>query len=256
MRPACALVVVNSVGIAIWRISINRHLPGRIAALIAVLGGLAAPAAHADGTAVVGGSLGASVYKSGTDNIFVKFVGKQARYVNDLYYYLTLPGAGQFLLRNTTAEGTVVEATTSSALAIGAEAIFSICANLGAAPAGTGCTSAPADVSGNQYYSGPASRNPDNRFHDMVWTREAYLAGCALSPTNCSPNIATLLTDPSYNIVVGFEDSYNYNIDNDFNDIVFAVRGTTLTPEPMTIALMATGLSGVAGAGVLRQRRP
>lgn len=218
-------------------------------ALVSALALVAAPAAHADGVAVVGGTTGASIYKAGSDNLFVKFVGKQAFYTNDLYYYLTLPGAGQFLLRNNVAPGTVVEATNSSALAIGAEAIFGICANLGAAAPGTGCTTS------NNYYTGPASRNPDTRFHATVWTREAFLAGCALNPSACDPNITTLLADANYNLVVGFEDSFNYNIDSDFNDVVFAVRGATTVPEPVTMTLLATGLAGMGGAGAFKRRK-
>lgn len=218
-------------------------------ALVSALALVAAPAAHADGVAVVGGSTGASIYKAGSDNLFVKFIGKQAFYTNDLYYYLTLPGAGQFLLRNNVAVGTVVEATTSSALAIGAEAIFGICANLDGAAAGTGCTTS------NNYFTGPASRNPDTRFHATVWTREAYLAGCALNPSACDANITTLLADTNYNLVVGFEDSFNYNIDSDFNDVVFAVRGATTVPEPVTMTLLATGLAGMGGAGAFKRRK-
>ena len=218
-------------------------------ALVSALALVAAPAAHADGTAVAGGTIGASIYKAGSDNLFVKFVGKQAFYTNDLYYYLTLPGAGQFLLRNNVAPGTVVEATNSSALAIGAEAIFGICANLDGAAAGTGCTTS------NNYYTGPASRNPDTRFHATVWTREAFLAGCALNPSACDPNITTLLADTNYNLVVGFEDSFNYNIDSDFNDVVFAVRGATTVPEPVTMTLLATGLAGMGGAGAFKRRK-
>jgi hypothetical protein len=220
-----------------------------LGALVAALALVAAPPAHADGVAVTGGTVGASVYKAGSDNLFVKFIGKQAFYTNDLYYYLTLPGAGQFLLRNNVAPGTTVEATSSSALAIGAEAIFGICANLDGAAPGTGCTV------NNNYFTGPASRNPDNRFHADVWTRDAYLAGCALNPSACNPDVATLLSDPTYSIVIGFEDSFNYNIDDDFNDVVFAVRGATTVPEPVTMTLLATGLAGMGGAGAFKRRK-
>lgn len=206
--------------------------------------------AHADGTLVAGGTIGAQLFKAGTGNLFVKYLGAQAAYTNDLYFYLTIGGTNQFLFRNqTTAAGTNVEATASAGLATGAEAIFSICSNLGGAAPGTGCTTA------NQYYTGPASRNPDNQFHAAVWTREAYLAGCAATPQHCNANIATLLADTEYSIVVGFEDSFNYNIDSDFNDVVFAVRGASVVPEPVTMTLLATGLAGMGGAGAFRRRK-
>ena len=220
-------------------------------ALVAAFALVAAPAAHADGVMVAGGSIGEQVYKSGTDNLFVKFIGKQASYTNDTYYFLTLGSAGEFLFRNSLANvGVEKEVTTSSALATGAEAIFGICANLGAATAeGSGCTV------NNTYYTGPASRNPDDRFHAAVWTRDAFLAGCALDPSRCNPDVISLLSDPEFNLVIGFEDSFNYNIDDDFNDVVFAVKGATTTPEPVTMSLLATGLAGMGGAGVFKRRK-
>ena len=94
-------------------------------ALVAAFALVAAPAAHADGVAVAGGSIGEQIYKSGTDNLFVKFIGKQASYTNDTYYFLTLGSAGEFLFRNSLSNvGMEKEVTTSAALATGAEAIF------------------------------------------------------------------------------------------------------------------------------------
>ena len=67
--------------------------------------------------------------------------------------------------------------------------------------------------------------------------------------------LAALVADPSYTLVVGFEDSFNYNIDSDFNDVVFAVRGVSVVPEPITMTRLATGLAGLGGAGMLKRRR-
>jgi len=41
--------------------------------------------------------------------------------------------------------------------------------------------------------------------------------------------------------------------DSDYND--YMVEVTTVTPEPMSMALMATGLVGLAGAGFIQRRR-
>jgi len=45
--------------------------------------------------------------------------------------------------------------------------------------------------------------------------------------------------------------------DSDYNDYIVEVTvvGTTTTPEPMSMALMATGLVGLAGAGFVQRRR-
>lgn len=58
--------------------------------------------------------------------------------------------------------------------------------------------------------------------------------------------------------LVGVEDNAletmpngNY-FDSDYQDYILAV---TVTPEPMTMALVATGLVGLAGAGLIRRRR-
>jgi len=223
----------------------------RRVAIVAALAGIRAAPLHADGTLVPGGTIGAQLFKTGSDNLFVKYLGAQAQYTNDLYFYLTLGGSGEFLFRNQSSPpGTTVEATTSAALATGAEVIFSICANLGGAAPGTGCTSS------SQYYPGPESRNADTHFHAAVWTREAYIAGCAAMPSSCNAEgLAALLADPTFDLVMGFEDSFSYNIDSDFNDVVFAVRGASTVPEPVTMALLATGLAGMSGMSMARRRK-
>lgn len=227
------------------------NVVGRAAVAAAVLALAAAPAARADGTAPAGGSVGAQLYKNSANNIFVTYVGKQAAYTNDLYYYLTFGGANQYLLRNDAAAlGTEVNVTSSAGLAVGSEAIFSICANLGAAAPGTGCTTA------NQYYTGPASRNPDSQFHATVWERSVYLTQCVLVNACSAASVAAInALAPEYNLIVGFEDSYNYGIDHDMNDVVFAVRGVSTVPEPVTMSLLATGLVGMGGAGAFKRRK-
>ncbi len=238
-----------------------RNLVGRGAAVAALMGLIAAPAARADGTMVPGGTIGTALYKSSANNIFATFIQSQASYNDDLYFYLTVPGAGQFIFSNHgTVAGTTVNVTQSSLLAIGNEAIFSICAQVAAV--GTATTPGGACTASTQYYTGSASRNPDNQFHAAVWTRAAYLAGCATA-TAIATNACTAAGQAYLNtadgmqieFIVGFEDSFNYNIDRDFNDIIFGLRGVSTVPEPVTMSLLATGLVGMGGVGSLRRRK-
>ncbi|MDH4349322.1 MAG: PEP-CTERM sorting domain-containing protein, partial [Gemmatimonadota bacterium] len=41
----------------------------------------------------------------------------------------------------------------------------------------------------------------------------------------------------------------------DPNDPAVQACGTTVTPEPVTMSLLATGLAGMGGAGLVRRRR-
>ncbi len=84
------------------------------------------------------------------------------------------------------------------------------------------------------YFTGPGSRNPDGLAHATVET----FAGSSSVPSG---------------LIVRFEDSFNYEIDNDRNDHRFVVRGTAPIPEPATMLLLGSGLAGAA-AKMLRRR--
>lgn len=83
------------------------------------------------------------------------------------------------------------------------------------------------------YFSGPMSRNKDNRFHLLI----------------------TDLGGGTFQFRGGWEDTQNGG-DEDYNDVEFEISGVTVTPEPVSMALMATGLAGMAGAALRRRRRP
>ena len=206
-------------------------------------------------TALVGASLamfagtasaqiGAPVFKTG--DIKVQFVFSSAQYTDDLYYFVTVGNfaTAQFTFSNRAAAGTIVD-VNDAALAIGAEAIFGICVTQGnpAPNANPNPTAGCSDV----FYTGAASRNSDNQFHARVFTIAEYTAAFGALPAGVN------LAD-GYNYIIGFEDIRNLG-DRDYNDLIFAVRGVTPIPEPVTMTLLATGLAGMGGAGVFKRRK-
>ena len=165
---------------------------------------------------------GTSLYATG-DNIFVRFVSYEAWFTNDLYFFAFVGqdlGDAQFLFTNKTAvPGTEVQLLGS--FAAGQEIIFGI--NVYDRNRDEWYT----------YYSGPAGNNPDGEVHVSLWA----------------------LDDGKYTVQVGFEDLWDGG-DQDYNDLIFDVSGvgTMVTPEPITLTLLATGLAGIAGVSLRRRR--
>lgn len=149
--------------------------------------------------------------------VVVEFVSFSAAYTNDLYFFPSFGGTGQYILTNNTATPGSSYLVTNSAT-INQELIFGIYVH-----------------NTNQwYYTGDPNRNSDGVLHADV----SDIGG------------------GSYQVRVGFEDLPNGG-DKDYNDLIFDVSGarTHVTPEPISMVLLGSGLFGVGGVGALRRRR-
>lgn len=166
---------------------------------------------------------GTSLYATG-EEIFVRFVSYDAAYRNDLYFFAYVgqsPVDAQYLFTNQTAiPGS--ERQVLGGFTPGQEIVFGI------------YVYDQARGRYYTYYSGAPSNNPDGVQHVQLWQ----------------------IADGKYTLRVGFEDLYGGG-DKDYNDLIFEVSGVThmVTPEPVTIALLGSGLVGMGGVNLLRRRR-
>lgn len=157
-----------------------------------------------------------SFFGTGGD-VKVKYMGCDASYTSDLSFSYSIGGSTTHLFN---CHGSLAGAVYDIGnVANGTEVIFSLYVQ------STGYT----------YYTGDASRNPDNMIH--------------------AASFAVTGDDP-YTRQFGFEDQFGGG-DHDFNDTNFRIGGvvdTSVTPEPSSLVLAASGL-GFLGLGTLRRRR-
>lgn len=124
--------------------------------------------------------------------------------------------------------------------------LFGICSS-----GGTGSVNSACLGGFRAYYMGQASNNNDGALHAVIltstqWNTAATGAACLAASPPCY--LAAAGTT-----VVGFEDLPNLG-DADWNDLVFSFTNTSTIPEPGTMGLLALGLVGLSGAGLVRRR--
>lgn len=180
------------------------------------------------------------VFTAGGGEVYVKFVSSSADYLSNLFYRVGPFVAGP-------AGYTQVSNWSSGPAPVGVGTEFS----LGTIANGSTITfMLQNNTTGNRFYTGPGSQNTDGSIH-------AATSGSGLGQPPIGPATGTAPSGTAYSVRFGFEDITPVNLattSGDYNDLVFDVSGATITPEPSTYALMASGLIAL-GVAARRRRR-
>ena len=157
------------------------------------------------------GTEGLAVIVSGTDSVIATYQGNSAAYSNDLYLGVSASAnPGDVFIFNNHANS-VGDTYNLGTFAVGTELIFRLYVN----------------NTGDNFYSGAASRNADGMAH-------------ARAQADWMPNTT----------LVSFEDLFGTPEGvNGYNDLSFSFTNTSsapAVPEPASVALLGLGIAGLA----------
>jgi hypothetical protein len=161
--------------------------------------------------------LGGKVFVASTDNVIGKFLGADTAFLNDLFLSSPANSLGVIFNNLSTPAGTTLNL---GSLALATELVFRIHVN----------------DTGDDFFTGPAFRNPDAIEHAVV--DDAFSATETL---------------------IAFEDLFGGG-DLDFNDLQFSFTNVASAPpnrvpEPSSVLLLALGLMGMRLVQRQRQAR-
>lgn len=194
-----------------------------------------------------------------TGTMTITFLHARASFTNSLVLFSSLAGVPTggtaytnpliTVLGNYPLVGVGVPPSVSIAVTAGQELLFGICSSGGTGSVNSACTAQAAGY--RAYYMGPATNNNDGALHAVIlsaadWNTAATGSGCLAETPPC------FLAGAS-TTVVGFEDLPALG-DADWNDLVFSFSNVSTVPEPGTMGLLALGLVGLSGAGLVRRR--
>jgi hypothetical protein len=189
-----------------------------------------------------------------TGTVTVTFLFGRALFNSEVLLFLTgVGGAGTQSIAPMMVTGHYPSESTSSVASAtfnvvqGQTLLFGICTDPssgGAINAAGGC------ANGRVWYMGTAG-NPDGVTHTSVLTAAQWNAIQSTGPFG--------FVAPAGTMVVGFEDlgpatTSGLTPDYDYNDVVFSFSNVSTVPEPGTMGLLALGLVGLSGAGIIRRR--
>ena len=193
----------------------------------------------------LGGFVNPSVFFGTGATVTVTFLYNNAGNNNRLFAFVSgIQQAGSINVPSGVNTGT--PASFSFAAALNAPIYFLLCTTT---TPSNGVPQCSAETQGSTslttgWWSGPGALNSDGNVHVAIVSDAFWNAGRPIGSSQAAP---------AGSLVLGFEDLSLG--DADYNDTIFGIEGAYVIPEPATMGLLATGLVGLFGAGVVRRRR-